>query len=313
MSTSSLKSLLTSSIRAGNIEKIRTLLNSINISDTAWYTALKRALKYKHFKIAKLLLTNHNNVFSTSDPRLNPLLHYAVKIGNLSIVKLLLERGADINAEESNGVTVLHVAVSHQHLSIVQWLLRKGALANLKCNLPDRAGYTPLHLACEITNCEFAKILIDYQADVNCSSVDNVQPIHIAVLYENEKIICLLLSHGANINSRYYPGPNIYSNYFYPPTLLSYAVQTKNLNVAVLLIKYGASIYSQDNEGKTLLMYAVENNDTDIVKLLLSNGAVMNDCDNIGRTAINFLSCNETSCKYNSLKSERKFKTNSFP
>ncbi|XP_057325538.1 putative ankyrin repeat protein RF_0381 [Microplitis mediator] len=304
MSTNSLKSLFTSSIRTGNIGKFRNIINSINISDqitsTGWYTALKRALKYKHFKIAKLLLANHANVFKTSDPRLNPLLHYTIKIGNLSIVKLLLERGADVNSEESNGVTALHVAVLHQHLTIVQCLLREGALVNLKCTLPDKAGYTALHLACEIPNDDFARVLLDSGADVNSKSVDDIQPIHIAVLCENEKIIHLLLRRGANINS-HYQDCNIQSRYFYPPTLLSFAVETKNLNVAKILIKYGASIYAQDDNGKTLLMYAVENNDIEMVKLLLSNGAVVNDFDNVGRTVLNFLTCNNTLCKYNSI------------
>ena len=54
-------------------------------------------------------------------------LHCASQIGDLEIVKHLLERGANIEAQDQDGVTPLHCASYIGHLEIVKHLLERGA------------------------------------------------------------------------------------------------------------------------------------------------------------------------------------------
>ena len=46
------------------------------------------------------------------------------KYGNTEVVKLLLDAGADVNAENNNGMTALKLAINQGHHEIVQ-LIRK--------------------------------------------------------------------------------------------------------------------------------------------------------------------------------------------
>lgn len=70
------------------------------------------------------------------------LLHIATNEGNYSIVKLLLENGANPNPQSVNQRTSLHIACMRGHLSIVTILLKHEA----NINIPDMDGNTPVHL-----------------------------------------------------------------------------------------------------------------------------------------------------------------------
>ncbi|CAG5866157.1 unnamed protein product [Menidia menidia] len=70
-------------------------------------------------------------------------LHLASVCGFLSLVEKMVDLGADINAKEQrNGRGSLHLAVDQQNLSLVRLLLGKGADPNLLTS----GGHSPFHL-----------------------------------------------------------------------------------------------------------------------------------------------------------------------
>jgi ankyrin repeat protein len=64
-------------------------------------------------------------------------------IGNLDVVKYLVEKGADVKAANNYGNTPLHLAADNCNLDIVKYLLEKGA----DVKAANKVGNTPLHLA----------------------------------------------------------------------------------------------------------------------------------------------------------------------
>lgn len=70
-------------------------------------------------------------------------LHYAVWQGNMALVALLIDRGADVNSVTKNGATPLHTAVLRQQTEIAEFLIAKGANVNAK----TVGGATPLGIA----------------------------------------------------------------------------------------------------------------------------------------------------------------------
>ena len=94
------------------------------------------------------------------------ILHYAALTGNLNRVKLLIERGADVNAEDKNGLTVLHFAAKSGNLKLVKWLVEKG----LDVNSKNVHGGTILHDAARSGNMELVRWLVGKGLDVNAKT-----------------------------------------------------------------------------------------------------------------------------------------------
>lgn len=88
------------------------------------------------FKLITIEEANAKDGFKQS------LLMRAVELGDLGIVRALIERGADTNWEDRNGNTILHVAIEEGNLEIVKELLK----SNIDVNVVNVDGMTPMSI-----------------------------------------------------------------------------------------------------------------------------------------------------------------------
>ena len=124
-------------------------------------------------------------------------LRYAVLCEySLEVVKLLLEKGAKLNPSNTPMVTPLHDAAALNLQDALELLLGHGLDANAKA--PD--GSTPLHFAACNDHTEIVSILLAHGADVNIQSNDSATPIYVAAECGCNRTLKLLLDNGANPN-----------------------------------------------------------------------------------------------------------------
>ncbi|MBU1742758.1 MAG: ankyrin repeat domain-containing protein, partial [Proteobacteria bacterium] len=71
------------------------------------------------------------------------ILIFAARYGNLKIVRMLLDRGADPNARDELGNTALHAAARHSTLPVVKLLVARGARVDVR----NRTDQTPAKAA----------------------------------------------------------------------------------------------------------------------------------------------------------------------
>ena len=106
------------------------------------------AALHGHGKVVELLLSAGGEV----NPRgWSPLIYSAFE-GRTSIVRLLLEHGADRDAQAPNGMTALMAAARNGHLSVVEALLASGADLARR----DLAGKTAEDIAATVGNAAIA-------------------------------------------------------------------------------------------------------------------------------------------------------------
>ncbi|KAL6298404.1 ankyrin repeat-containing domain protein [Sparassis latifolia] len=91
--------------------------------------------------------------------------------------KLLISRGADINARDRANQTPLHRAATTGSTGFINILLHppEGS-PKTRLNTADRVGNTPLHLAMESAYAEAACLLIEAGADRERENLDGQSP-----------------------------------------------------------------------------------------------------------------------------------------
>ncbi|XP_026278059.1 protein phosphatase 1 regulatory subunit 12A isoform X3 [Frankliniella occidentalis] len=108
--------------------------------------------------------------------------------GDKEEVVRLLEKGADIDTANVDGLTALHQACIDDNLDMVEFLVEHGA----DVNRGDNEGWTPLHATASCGFISIAKYLIEHGANVAAVNNDGELPLDIA---ESDEMEELLLDH----------------------------------------------------------------------------------------------------------------------
>ena len=244
----------------GDTEEVIRLLNNgedIDEQNINGAIALFPAILNNNEKMVKLLLDRGANINIKGE--FGPLI-LAVTEGNENIVNLLLDRGADINEQNIKGDTALIYAVTNNNINMVKLLLNRDANIDKK----DINGYTSLIIAVDNGNENIVNLLLDRGADIDVTdNINRVTALIIATVNNNKDMVELLLNRGANINKKDINGY----------TALIIAVDNGNIDIVTLLLDRGANINEQSNDRDTALVHAVNKQNADIVTLLLNRGA----------------------------------------
>ena len=164
-------------------------------------------LQVTDLDVTRKLLERGANPNIRNNEGVTPLF-YAIGEHNMPKVEALLSAGADVNVRDNIGVTPLHVAVKRGDLALAQLLFEKGANVNHKQRM---YGHTPLMAAVarpELPNREeiIALLLSSEDIDITIPDSFGITPLRNAISFrnfsDNEHIIRMLEDHASGRSQR---------------------------------------------------------------------------------------------------------------
>jgi ankyrin repeat protein len=206
-------------------------------------------------------------------------------------VRLLVEHGANVNAASKQGRTALFIAaMSDGSADIVRYLVSKGA--DIKAR--DAFGNTVLTAAANGNDLNTIRLALDAGVDVNAVGATGVTPLLFSAGYGNLAATKLLLGKGAKVNAVtdtpvLFPGPDPKSGpvALHAFTPLAVAAPHGSPELIQTLLDAGADINAKDSRSMTPLMFAVATNHQNraVIKTLIDRGADLTVQSNVGETA----------------------------
>jgi hypothetical protein len=131
-----------------------------------------------HFMVELLINEHSQNVNSQDFTDSATPLHLASKRGHLEVARMLIERGADVSAQDKDGQTPLHLASQAGRVNVARMLVERDA----EVSAQDKDGQTPLHQASQVGELEVACMLIERGVDVSAPNKDGRTPLHLVCL-----------------------------------------------------------------------------------------------------------------------------------
>lgn len=246
---------------------------------------------------AQSLLTNDPGLTQLRAPGGRTPLHFAAEKGAMSVAQLLVQQGADVNAEDEDGNTPITEAAHGgpwkpaAHQEMIQLFIDSGAEVTLHVaagigrlellksavtssedvNQRDENGYAPLFHAAQNNHLECVRWLIEQGADVGMECEDGETALFTAALHllsqQCDPEICrLLIAHGADYD-------------LHTATALGDLDQmTKLLDDQPDLVSKSNGMYPAD--------YAIHCGNYEALQFLLKRGAEPNSQDDWGRTLL---------------------------
>jgi ankyrin repeat protein len=240
-------------------------------------TPLHAALRNEHEMIAHYLIEKGANVQQENghgrDAKFEAASH-----GCVSIMKLLLEQGADPN-DYADGDTLVNHAAFHGYDSMVELLVQNGAHVHAQ----EKGKKSPLHIAASIGSDHMVNFLVQHGADIDAREDGAGADALLSAASGSCKVstLQLFLDSGANIHSKLRGGY----------TSLHLAVAKANVPAVDYLIESGADVQTKDDDHRTPLHWAcgpssTEHHSEAIVFLLLERGADFRAKDRNNRTPL---------------------------
>lgn len=188
-------------VHRGHEEMVDLLIEhnaNLNATSKDGSTALHIAAEQGHRKLIKTLLNRRINS-RTANLQGSTALQSAVgTASDEATVPLLIKSRFDMDVQNTvTGNTALHLAVELKRPRILLFLIEKGA--NL--NILNRQGLTPLQLACKIDNCEAVSLLLERGAKPETRSSSGNTALHISAGEGHWIAFDLLITGGADVNA----------------------------------------------------------------------------------------------------------------
>ena len=284
--------------------------HNINEIDNQGVTALVHSISNDDEANVQMLLEKGADVnlprkHHTATFLIKPPLFAAVEKQNISIIKMLLNHGADINIEDTckcttrmsavlNGLNIggqsCENGVDLLNLEVIKLLLQYGA----DVNHVDYFGSTALMCASKRNDVEIVSLLLEYGCDINTVDKGNETALTKAVTKGNEAIIRLLLANGASTEIGYEEKPllvtaieyNKFSSFcclielgadmnviYQGDSMLTYLLKPRNFRekFVIHLLDLGAKLSS--SESMLAVHESVVYGEIDLLSCLLQNGS----------------------------------------
>lgn len=244
----------------------------INTKAEGNVTALHCAAQRGEADLIKVLIDKKADVNAKTDDPYSPLLtplHMAAMTGKLDSVNLLLNARADVNANSPQG-TPLFTAATHGNNDLVTTLISHGA----NVHIANRWGDTALHAAIKNPKPEsIIDTLISKGVDVNAKGKDEQTALHLAVTARNNNLVEKLIAHGASVNAVSNSGT---------PLLIAYS----NKVITETLLTNNADPNISDKNGTTPLIYSAREGDNSVSNMLLVAGAKVDATSALNETPL---------------------------
>lgn len=226
------------------------------------------------------------------------ILACAAKEGHDEIVRLLLDRGAEIS--HRRGKNPFTQAMHNGRVSCVKTLMEYGGNVNVK----DSNGRTPLILATLDDNHSLTRLFIDAGADLDVKDNRGNTALHYAVKRGNVDAVELLVKGGANLEAKDRRGNtalayakfckqvNIFSlmvegrRVIEDPNVLHRAAEVADVGKFLMALRDGYNINSANQSSITPFLLASRSGDVGLLTLMLNKGADPNAEDSAGNTAL---------------------------
>jgi ankyrin repeat protein len=230
-------------------------------------TPLGTAAHYGSVATARMLLQRGAAHIPAGDSRNTPALTTAAASGQVKMLEILVEHGADVNRTDASWqiATALHAAAAGGHVEAARYLISQKAVV-------DAPGYekaTPLHTAAKEGTAAIVELLLASGADVNSRDASNYTALQKAAGRKDNAVLRALVKGGAEIGY-----------------VLHEVLEHENVEAARMLIENGADLSLKNESGAQPLHIAVYEGLTEAVALLLKAGAPPEAVDTDGDTPL---------------------------
>jgi len=232
-----------------------TEARSVPVKLTEEQEYLIDCIAYKKKAELKKFLKKHSMNLNFSSDNGTPLC-LACTQGDDSIVKMLLDKGADPNYADDSGTLPLTNAAYLGFDSAVKLLIKHGADMNMR----GIGGGTPLMVACIVQRTNTTKLLLQTGADVNLKGTNGTSALMLVAGDTNPNLPLLrqLLDKKPKVNDVDVEGR----------TALYHAVEHHNAEIAKLLMENGADPKISANNHISPFLLAQKHGYSDLIRIM---------------------------------------------